>query len=147
MGSDPSYPLFPVVCFLTTFMLLLVLTTSAARQSWNLGVTFLCLWISLLNFTTGINAIIWADNADIKALGAAHVFDYKDPDVISKIKETAGGNLSKVYEYVLLLFSPSPASLTSLDLKLNIRERISRSFRCIHNISFRRSRSHHPRPS
>lgn len=67
MGSDPSYPLFPVVCFATTAMLLLVLTTSAARQNWNLGVTFLCVWISLLNFTAGIDAVIWANNADIKA--------------------------------------------------------------------------------
>ena len=31
-----------------------------------------------------------AAHADIKALGATHVFDYKDADVASKIKEAAG---------------------------------------------------------
>ena len=48
-------------------MLLLVLLTSFVRQSWNLGVAFLCFWLLLENLTFGINAIVWADNADIKA--------------------------------------------------------------------------------
>ncbi|KZV65950.1 fungal pheromone STE3G-protein-coupled receptor [Peniophora sp. CONT] len=47
-------------------MLLLVLLTSFIRQSWNLGVAFLCFWLFLENLTNGIDAIIWADNAEIK---------------------------------------------------------------------------------
>ncbi|KAI0027420.1 GPCR fungal pheromone mating factor, partial [Vararia minispora EC-137] len=47
-------------------LLLLVLTTSFIRQSWNLGVSFLCFWLFWELFTDGINAIIWADNADLK---------------------------------------------------------------------------------
>jgi hypothetical protein len=33
-----------------------------------LGVAPMCVSLFLTNFTGGINAIIWADNADIKAL-------------------------------------------------------------------------------
>ena len=47
-------------------VLLMVLTTSFIRQRWNLGVTFLCFWLFIENLTTGANAIIWSDNADIK---------------------------------------------------------------------------------
>ncbi|VDC01593.1 unnamed protein product [Peniophora sp. CBMAI 1063] len=63
---DPTYPLYPIACFLSSAMLLLVLLTSFIRQSWNLGVAFLCFWLFLENLTGGINAIIWSDNADIK---------------------------------------------------------------------------------
>ena len=38
----------------------------------------------------------------VKSLGAKYVFDYKDPDVVSKIRKAAGENLSLVYEYVSL---------------------------------------------
>ncbi|KZV63983.1 STE3-domain-containing protein [Peniophora sp. CONT] len=47
-------------------MLLLVLLTSFIRQSWNLGVAFLCFWMFFENLTLGINAIAWADNTEIK---------------------------------------------------------------------------------
>ncbi|VDC01592.1 unnamed protein product [Peniophora sp. CBMAI 1063] len=63
---DPTYPLLPIANILSSAMLLLVLLTSFIRQSWNLGVAFLCFWLFLENLTTGINAIVWSDNADIK---------------------------------------------------------------------------------
>ncbi|KZV63984.1 STE3-domain-containing protein [Peniophora sp. CONT] len=63
---DPTYPLYPIACILSSAMLLLVLLTSFIRQSWNLGVAFLCFWMFFENLTAGINAIIWADNTDIK---------------------------------------------------------------------------------
>ncbi|KZV64171.1 STE3-domain-containing protein [Peniophora sp. CONT] len=63
---DPTYPLYPIVCILTAAMLLMVLFTNFIRQSWNTGVAFLCFWLFLENLTSGINAIIWSDNADIK---------------------------------------------------------------------------------
>ncbi|KZV63981.1 STE3-domain-containing protein [Peniophora sp. CONT] len=63
---DPTYPLYPIACFLSAAMLLVVLLTSFIRQSWNLGVAFLCFWLFFDNLTFGLNAIIWADNADIK---------------------------------------------------------------------------------
>ena len=63
---DPTYPLYPIACMLAAAMLLLVLLTSLVRQSWNLGVAFLCFWLFFENLTDGINAIIWSDNADVK---------------------------------------------------------------------------------
>ncbi|KZV65972.1 fungal pheromone STE3G-protein-coupled receptor [Peniophora sp. CONT] len=63
---DPTYPLYPIASILAAAMLLLVLLTSFIRQSWNLGVAFLCFWLFFENLTNGINAVIWSDNADIK---------------------------------------------------------------------------------
>ena len=65
-AADPTYPLYPTACILAAVMLLLVLFTSLVRQSWNLGVAFLCFWLFFENLTSGINAIIWSDNDDIK---------------------------------------------------------------------------------
>ena len=62
----PNYPLYPIACILAAAMLLLVLLTSLVRQSWNLGVAFLCFWLFFENLTGGINAILWSDNSDIK---------------------------------------------------------------------------------
>ena len=63
---DPTYPLYPIACILSAVMLLLVLLTGFIRQSWNLGVAFLCFWLFLECFALGVNTIIWSDNADIK---------------------------------------------------------------------------------
>ncbi|KZV64173.1 STE3-domain-containing protein [Peniophora sp. CONT] len=63
---DPTYPLYPIACFLAAVLLLLVFFTSFVRQSWNLGIAFLCFWLIVENLATGINAVIWADNADLK---------------------------------------------------------------------------------
>lgn len=63
---DPTYPLYPIACILASALLFLVLLTSFIRQSWNLGIAFLCFWLFLENLTLGVNTIIWSDNADIK---------------------------------------------------------------------------------
>ncbi|KZV74015.1 fungal pheromone STE3G-protein-coupled receptor, partial [Peniophora sp. CONT] len=65
-AGDPTYPFYPIVCIVSAGLLLLVLFTSFIRQSWNLGVAFLCFWLFFENLTEGVNSIIWADNADIK---------------------------------------------------------------------------------
>jgi hypothetical protein len=65
--ADPTYPLYPVACMICATGLLLVLFTSFVRQSYNLGVTLLCAGLFLETLTYGINGIIWADNADVKA--------------------------------------------------------------------------------
>lgn len=65
-AADPTYPLYPIASVLAAGMLLLVLLTSFIRQNWNLGVTFLCFWLFLENLTGTVNAIIWADNDEIK---------------------------------------------------------------------------------
>lgn len=67
MGAvDPTYPLYPIACIIAAALLFLVLLSSFVRQSWNLGVAFLCFWLLLETLTGGIDAIIWSDNADIK---------------------------------------------------------------------------------
>ncbi|KZV65951.1 fungal pheromone STE3G-protein-coupled receptor [Peniophora sp. CONT] len=64
--ADPTYPLFPIASILAAVVLLLIFLTSFIRQSWNIGVAFLCFWLFFENLANGIKAIIWADNADIK---------------------------------------------------------------------------------
>ncbi|KZV65349.1 fungal pheromone STE3G-protein-coupled receptor, partial [Peniophora sp. CONT] len=63
---DPTYPLYPVAALLAAVMLLLVLLTNLIRQSWNLGIAFLCFWLFLDNIALAVNAIIWSDNYDVK---------------------------------------------------------------------------------
>ena len=65
-AADPTYPLYPIASIVAAVMLLLVLLTSFIRQSWNLGVAFLCFWLFFETLIAGINAIVWSDNADIK---------------------------------------------------------------------------------
>jgi hypothetical protein len=66
MATDPTYPLLPIFCIVCAALILLVLTTNFIRQSWNLGVTFLCFWLFWELLTAGISAAIWSDNAEIK---------------------------------------------------------------------------------
>ena len=67
MGAvDPTYPLYPIACIFASIGVLSVLLTSFVRQNWNLGVAFLCFWLFVENLAGAINAIIWADNAEIK---------------------------------------------------------------------------------
>lgn len=65
-AADPTYPLYPIACILSSALLLLVLAASSARQSWNLGVSFLCFWLFWENLTGGVSAVVWSDNYDIK---------------------------------------------------------------------------------
>ena len=65
-AADPTYPLYPLASLSSALLLLLVLLTGFVRQSWNLGVAFLCFWLFWEILAEGINAIIWSDNADIK---------------------------------------------------------------------------------
>ena len=63
---DPTYPLYPVASLLAAVLLLLVLFNSFIRQSWNLGVAFLCFWLFVENVVDAANAIIWSDNYEVK---------------------------------------------------------------------------------
>ncbi|VDB95776.1 unnamed protein product [Peniophora sp. CBMAI 1063] len=76
---DPTYPLYPIACLLASVTLLLVLLNSFIRQSWNLGVAFLCFWLFFENLTNGISPILWSDNALIKL--------YVYCDIVSHLQE------------------------------------------------------------
>jgi hypothetical protein len=68
MAVDPTYPLYPVSCIVCATLMLLVLTMSFVRQSWNIGLAFLCFWLFWQLLTAGIDAVIWSDSAEIKLL-------------------------------------------------------------------------------
>ena len=63
---DPTYPLYPIACFVAAIMLFLVLLTSFVRQRWNFGVASLCFWLFIELLLAVINAIIWSGNGDLK---------------------------------------------------------------------------------
>ena len=63
---DPTYPLYSIICVLSSVSLLFVLLTSVIRHKWNLGVTFLCFWLFFENLTYAVNAVLWSDNVDVK---------------------------------------------------------------------------------
>jgi drug/metabolite transporter superfamily protein YnfA len=67
MAADPSYPLFPIASILCSFLLLLSLATRFFRQYQNFGVTVLSISLFFTNLVNGVNTIVWADNADLKA--------------------------------------------------------------------------------
>ena len=67
MGAvDPTYPLYPIASILAAALLLLVLLTSFIRQNWNFGLALLCFWLFVENTTSGVDAILWSDNAEVK---------------------------------------------------------------------------------
>jgi hypothetical protein len=69
MAVDPTYPLVPIASLICSALLFFALTVKLLyqRESWNLGVIALCFWLAVDNLIKGINAIIWSDNAQIKA--------------------------------------------------------------------------------
>jgi hypothetical protein len=62
---EVAYPIFPVLSLFSAALLVVVLII---RKSWNFGVYLLCITTLLLDIIYGINAIIWANDADIKAV-------------------------------------------------------------------------------
>ena len=65
-AADPTYPALPIASVLACIMLIMVLLSSFIRQSWNLGVTFLCGWLLLDNLIGAVDYIVWSDNDNIK---------------------------------------------------------------------------------
>lgn len=58
---DPTYPLIPIVNFLSFVLVVLPLLTKF-RRAWNTGVCMLAIWIAVETFTNGVNSIVWSDN-------------------------------------------------------------------------------------
>ncbi|KAH7869322.1 pheromone receptor [Lentinula edodes] len=61
LASDPTFPLFPIFAFLG--FVLSVLPLSWHLQAWNSGTCAFMIWTGLACLVTGINSLIWADNA------------------------------------------------------------------------------------
>ncbi|KAJ3887481.1 pheromone receptor, partial [Lentinula edodes] len=60
-ASDPTFPLFPIFAFLG--FVLSVIPLSWHLQAWNSGTCAFMIWTGTACLITGINSIIWADNA------------------------------------------------------------------------------------
>jgi hypothetical protein len=83
MAVDPSYPLFPIASILCSSVLILLLVTSSFRQYQNFGVTVLSLCLFFLNLVSGINAIVWANNTDLKATIYCDIGEFPDRGLCS----------------------------------------------------------------
>ncbi|KAI0031602.1 GPCR fungal pheromone mating factor, partial [Vararia minispora EC-137] len=64
--ADPSYPLLPIASITCATLLFLLLAKNIVRKSYNLGVTLLSFWLFWELLTLGINAVVWADNANVR---------------------------------------------------------------------------------
>ena len=80
-AANPTYPAAPIASVLACITLIMVLLSSFIRQSWNLGVAFLCGWLLLGNFIVAVDTIVWSDNADIKLYVYCDISEYvQDPE-------------------------------------------------------------------
>ncbi|KAJ4490544.1 pheromone receptor [Lentinula aciculospora] len=61
LASDPTFPLFPSLAFLG--FILCAVPLSWHLQAWNSGTCAFMIWTGLACLITGINSIIWVDNA------------------------------------------------------------------------------------
>ncbi|KAJ3967512.1 pheromone receptor [Lentinula raphanica] len=61
LASDPTFPLFPILAFLG--FILCAIPLSWHLQAWNSGTCAFMIWTGLACLITGINSIIWVDNA------------------------------------------------------------------------------------
>ena len=68
--ADPTFPLLPIANLLCATGLLALLIVNYVRRSeaYNLAVNILSFSLFLETLFDGINMIVWADNADIKAV-------------------------------------------------------------------------------
>lgn len=108
VAVDPTYPLYPVAASIAAAMLFLVLLTSLIRQSWNLGVAFLCFWLFLDNITLAANAIIWSDNYDVKLYVYCDIGEYYVAlCAVTDIRDTHAASLISFASAASLLHRPA----------------------------------------
>ncbi|KZV63603.1 hypothetical protein PENSPDRAFT_691511 [Peniophora sp. CONT] len=74
--TDPTYPLFPIFSIICSGCLFLVLTTTTVRLKWNIGVSMLCLGLFVEILLVGVNTIVWADSAEVKATWYCDIYSH-----------------------------------------------------------------------
>ncbi|KAI0309293.1 GPCR fungal pheromone mating factor [Amylostereum chailletii] len=62
---NPAYPLLPIGNFVSAALILISMLNISVRQSWNTGVCVSALWGFLMAIVTGVDAVVWADNASV----------------------------------------------------------------------------------
>jgi hypothetical protein len=100
----PGFPVLSVAAILSSFLLFLVLITSAVRQSWNLAVTVLCVSLFLESLLGGITTIIWADNAKIKYYALCDICASFTRSVVFFLHSRLGHQRA-TFKYTILLSS------------------------------------------
>jgi len=66
--QDSTYPLYPIASIMCSVALTLLLATQYIRQSWNIALLLLCVYLIVGNLCYGINTIVWARDWDVKLL-------------------------------------------------------------------------------
>ncbi|KAI0317112.1 pheromone A receptor-domain-containing protein [Amylostereum chailletii] len=64
---DPTYPLVPVVNFIAACLMLFTILTVKVRETLNVGILILCIWLFIACLIQGLEAIVWSKNAENKA--------------------------------------------------------------------------------
>lgn len=65
---DPTYPLIPILNLVACLLALLTLLTGFTRQSWNICVVALTLWVAVMSLITSVDTFVWSNNSTIKLL-------------------------------------------------------------------------------
>ena len=60
LSNDPTYPLFPILAFLSSVLALL--PVPFALQVWNTGACALAAWTATACLLSFINSVVWAGN-------------------------------------------------------------------------------------
>ena len=61
MAADPSYPLYPIMCCICFFLVLIPLPWHL--QAWNTGTCMYMIWTAIALLNQFVNSIVWSDNA------------------------------------------------------------------------------------
>jgi pheromone a factor receptor len=61
MAIDPTYPLYPIACFIS--MILVLIPLPWHMQAWNTGTVMYMLWTAVGLLNQFVNSIVWKDNA------------------------------------------------------------------------------------
>ena len=60
---DPTFPLVPIANFIGCILVLISLSRGMFRN-WNVGACSFAFWTLLLNLNTGVDTIVWSNNAN-----------------------------------------------------------------------------------
>ncbi|KAI0316931.1 pheromone A receptor-domain-containing protein [Amylostereum chailletii] len=59
---DPTYPLIPIVNFVSAALVLLTILPRCMQHSWNAGLLMLASWVFIISILRAVNAIVWSNS-------------------------------------------------------------------------------------
>ncbi|KAI0310628.1 GPCR fungal pheromone mating factor [Amylostereum chailletii] len=66
---DPTFPLVPIANLLASILVIISLISSAVRKTVNVGAALLGAWLVVSTLITGVEAIVWRNDAENRAPG------------------------------------------------------------------------------